>query len=83
MLYLLFSLTNVKDKVTGAVQQKISQRNLNSITTIILTEEICKKFDALIQLLFAQIRNLKQENDRLSELRDTLLPKLMNGEILI
>ena len=83
MLYLLFSLTNVKDKVTGAVQQKISQGNLNSITTIIPPEEVCKKFDLLIQPLFAQIRNLKQENDRLSELRDTLLPKLMNGEILI
>lgn len=81
MLYQLFSLTNVKDKVTGAVQQKISQGNLNSITTIIPPEEVCKKFDLLIQPLFAQIRNLKQENDRLSELRDTLLPKLMNGEI--
>ena len=81
MLYLLFSLTNVKDKVTGAVQQKISQGNLNSITTIIPPEEVCKKFDLLIQPLFAQIRNLKQENDRLSALRDTLLPKLMNGEI--
>ena len=83
MLYLLFSLTNVKDKVTGAVQPKISQGNLNSITTIIPSEEICKKFDLLIQPLFAQIRNLKQENDRLSEIRDTLLPKLINGEILI
>jgi len=83
MLYLLFSLTNVKDKVTGAVQPKISQGNLNSITTIIPTEEICKKFDALIQPLFSQIRNLKQENERLSALRDTLLPKLMNGEINI
>lgn len=81
MLYLLFSLTNVKDKVTGAVQPKISQGNLNSIATIIPTEEICKKFDLLIQPLFSQIRNLKQENDSLSELRDTLLPKLMNGEI--
>ena len=81
MLYLLFSLTNVKDKVTGAVQQKISQGNLNNISTIIPPEEVCKKFDLLIQPLFAQIRNLKQENDRLSALRDTLLPKLMNGEI--
>lgn len=83
MLYLLFSLTNVKDKVTGAVQQKISQGNLNSISTIIPPEEVCKKFDLLIQPLFAQIRNLKQENDRLSALRDTLLPKLMNGEIVV
>lgn len=64
MLYLLFSLTNVKDKVTGAVQQKISQGNLNSISTIIPPEEVCKMFDLLFQSLFALIRNLKQENEK-------------------
>ena len=64
MLYLLFSLTNVKDKVTGAVQQKISQGNLNSISTIIPPEEVCKMFDLLIKSLFALIRNLKQENEK-------------------
>lgn len=81
MLYLLFSLTNVKDKVTGAVQPKISQGNLNSIKTIIPDSQICTKFDSIIQPLFAQIRNLKKENTSFSTIRDTLLPKLMSGEV--
>ena len=81
MLYILFSLTNVKDKVTGAVQQKISQGNLTSITTVIPTIDYCKKFDELIQPLFSQIRNNRNENQNLISLRDTLLPKLMSGEI--
>lgn len=38
-------------------------------------------FDSLIQPLFEQILTNQQENQRLAALRDTLLPKLMNGEI--
>lgn len=81
MLYLLFRLTNVQSIVTGAVQPKISQANLKSISTIIPSGEILKQFDTIVQPFFAQIRNIKAENDRLIALRDTLLPKLMNGEI--
>ena len=81
MLYLFFSTTNVKDKVTGAVQQKISQTNLNSIKTIIPSKHICQKFDELIQLLFSQIRNLNKENQELENIRNSLLPKLMSGEL--
>ena len=40
-----------------------------------------KAFDATIQPIFTQIRNLRAENDRLATIRDTLLPKLMSGEL--
>ena len=81
LLYLLFSLTSVRSIVTGAVQPKISQANLNRVPVIIPSETELKTFDATIQPLFAQIRNLRAENDRLATTRDTLLPKLMNGEL--
>jgi type I restriction enzyme S subunit len=81
LLYLFFKQTNVKSIVTGAVQQKISQANLKKIEAIIPTEDILNKFNQIIQPYFATIRNNRDENQRLSALRDTLLPKLMNGEI--
>ena len=81
LLYLLFSLTNVKLIVTGAVQPKISQANLNKVSVLIPDTVELKSFDSLIQPFFAQIRNLRDENDRLATLRDTLLPRLMSGEI--
>ena len=81
MLFLLFSLTNVQSIVTGAVQPKISQANLKGISTIIPPIKVIKKFDTIIQPLFSQIRNLNAENESLTNLRDTLLPKLMTGEI--
>ena len=75
LLYLLFSLTNVASIVTGAVQPKISQANLNKVPIIIPSTEELDMMDDQIQPMFAQIRNLRAENERLAAVRDTLLPK--------
>lgn len=80
-LYLLFSLTNIKSIVTGAVQQKVSQQNLKKVPAIIPGKEALDAFDEIIQPVFTQIRNLRDENANLAILRDTLLPKLMSGEL--
>ena len=80
-LYLLFSLTNVQSIVTGAVQPKISQANLNKVSVVIPSEAELSAFNSIVQPLFAQIRNLRAENDRLAATRDTLLPRLMSGEL--
>lgn len=80
-LYLFFSLTNIKSIVTGAVQQKVSQQNLKKVPAIIPSKEALSAFDNLIQPIFAQIRNLRDENAHLADLRDTLLPRLMSGEL--
>ena len=80
-LYLLFSLTNIKHIVTGAVQQKVSQANLKKVPVIIPNAHSLERFNTIIQPIFATIRNYRDENERLAALRDTLLPKLMNGEI--
>lgn len=81
ILYLLFSLTNVQSIVTGAVQPKISQANLNKVPVIIPSEAELSTFDSIIQPIFSQIRNLRAENNKLSVIRDSLLTKLMSGEI--
>ena len=81
LLYLLFSMTNVQSIVTGAVQPKISQANLNKVPVVIPSTTELQSFDSVIQPIFAQMRNLRVENDRLATIRDTLLPKLMSGEL--
>ena len=82
-LFLFFSLTNIKTIVTGAVQQKVSQQNLKKVPAIIPSKEVLSAFDNIIQPIFAQIRNLRDENLYLTDLRDVLLPKLMSGELNI
>ena len=81
LLYLLFSLTSVQSIITGAVQPKISQTNLNKMPIVIPAEAELSDFDSIIQPIFAQIRNLRAQNDRLSVTRNTLLPRLMSGEL--
>lgn len=81
LLYLLFSLTSVKAIVTGAVQPKISQTNLNKVSVAIPSNDELQQFDGYIQPIFAEIRSLRAENARLAEIRDNLLPKLMSGEL--
>lgn len=80
-LYLLFSLTNVQSIVTGAVQPKISQANLNNVSVVIPSKAELSTFNSIVQPIFSQIRNLRAESDRLTATRDILLPRLMSGEI--
>jgi type I restriction enzyme S subunit len=80
-LYLLFNTINIKHIVTGAVQQKISQENLKKVSVIIPNTQSLEQFNSIIQPIFSIIRNNRDEIDRLSSIRDTLLPKLMKGEI--
>ena len=80
-LYLLCSLTNIKSIITGAVQQKISQSSLKKVPVIIPSKSELNEFDSIIQPIFAQIRNLRTENNRLNNILNILLPRLLSGKL--
>lgn len=80
-LYMLFKQTPVKSIVTGAVQPKISQANLRSVQVVVPPEKLIEEYNYKVEPLFALIRANEEENKSLATLRDTLLPKLMSGEI--
>ena len=80
-LYMLFKQTPVKSIVTGAVQPKISQANLRSVQVVIPPEHNLKEYNDLVEPLFSLLRANEEECKSLAALRDTLLPKLMSGEI--
>lgn len=80
-LYMFFKQTPVKSIVTGAVQPKISQANLKSIPVVIPPANLIRAFNNQVNEMFALIRNIEEENKSLATLRDSLLPKLMSGEI--
>lgn len=76
-IYVALRRTAINHIVTGAVQMKISQRNLKSLE---LEMPSPKSLDYL-QDLFAAYRSNRDESAKLASLRDALLPKLMSGEI--
>ena len=79
-LYLLLQLENITPYVTGAVQPKLSQKNLKAIPVVLPTQATCQAFSDLIQPMFAALRNNADESNALAVSRDALLPKLVSGE---
>jgi type I restriction enzyme S subunit len=73
--------TDVSSIITGAVQLKINQANLNSLKYVSANNEVNKKFEEVLDTIYKKIRRTTEENETLGQLRDILLPKLMNGEI--
>ena len=82
-LYLKLSKTKVNHIVPGAVQLKINQANLNSLETVIPQHETVKSFEIATKDVINKLFISRKEIQTLTKLRDTLLPKLMSGEIQI
>ena len=81
--FLVFALRkiNIESMITGAVQPKINQENMNKIEFVIGTESKNREYENIFTNIMNKYKNIIEENKRLEQLRDILLPKLMNGEI--
>ena len=82
-LFVLLNNMNIKHIVTGAVQPKINQGNLNSIKIIIPDRITLKLFSELISHLFNKYKIDCDEINSLIKTRDSLLPRLMSGKIRV
>lgn len=82
-LHVLLSMTNVAAIVTGAVQAKINQVNLKTLPIVIPDSASLDDLNTLIEPMYAMIRRNADESNTLTKLRNTLLPRLMSGELTI
>jgi len=86
-LYMLFWLRQnmdaVKGMANGSTFQEISKSNFKVIETHLPDREILRLFDETINPLFDRIVANEIEIKTLTQLRDSLLPKLMSGKIEI
>ena len=81
MIHVLLSITNIQHLVTGAVQAKLSQANMQKILLAIPPSNILDEFRPIIGCMYEMRRKNEDESARLTHLRDSLLPKLMSGEL--
>lgn len=68
-------------RIQQAVQANLSLTTIKSLPIAILSRELAQQYDKLIRKLISLIKANEQENRKLFQFRDTLLPKLMSGEI--
>ena len=76
-------ITEFINRGQGSAQPNISTGDILSIPCWIPNKNEIDNFNKTIQPMFETIISNQEENRKLSVLRDSLLPKLMNGEIFI
>lgn len=85
-LYFVYCFLSVNRRLlkhaqTGAVQPHVKPADIHDFDVVIPEEDIVKAFQSIIKELLTKVGVNEKENQRLAALRDTLLPKLMSGEI--
>ena len=80
-LSILNTINDLILKQTGGAQQHINKNDVETHEIIVPNDKLLKEFDDRIKSIFNKISLNCFENKRLEQLRDILLPKLMNGEI--
>jgi type I restriction enzyme S subunit len=73
----------ISSRVVQAVQANVSLTELGSLKFATASDDLFRKWHSIVQSWIDKINLLQMENSHLSKLRDTLLPKLMSGELRI
>lgn len=81
LLFALLKTLNIQSIVTGAAQPKVNQANLRNFVTFLPKPDEAEQLAALLEPFFNQMIVNDKVNASLTKLRDTLLPKLMSGEL--
>lgn len=79
--YTLKVVDRLKHKASGAVFDAITTRDFESEIIMKLSDDDAKAFLDVAEPIYQAVLNNSIENLRLAALRDSLLPKLMSGEI--
>lgn len=84
--YFVYCFLKVNSKLlkhaqTGAVQPHVKPSDIHDFELLIPDKESIYDFQDKVKPFFDKIASIQKENSRLSLLRDTLLPRLMSGEI--
>ncbi|WP_228148245.1 restriction endonuclease subunit S [Acinetobacter seifertii] len=80
--YLIKNAVEVLKKNThGAVFDTITQSTFDTVTSIKPSIEMMDLFESKVEKIMGHIKNNLYENNSLIALRDTLLPKLLSGEL--
>jgi len=74
---------HIEMRLAGSTQKYISLGELRQLPIAIITETELRAFNKTIKSIFEEISNRTIENCKLAILRDTLLPRLMSGELSV
>ncbi len=86
-MYMLFNLMSrvaeIRNNAKGTTYPEISKGRFRQMDIILPTESLISEFGRLAGDFIRQVRCLKREMAKLTQARDLLLPRLMNGEVAV
>jgi restriction endonuclease S subunit len=68
-------------RMAGTTQQYLTLKVLRSIPVLVPSDNVLAKFNELVSPIMSKIHDANEESKSLAHLRDTLLPKLLSGEL--
>ena len=80
-VYLFLSKKDLASMNSGSAVPSMTVDILNRIQLVIPSDKVFEDYNNVVSSLFAQMSNNSKEITHLTTLRDTLLPKLMSGEM--
>ena len=83
LLVMLLKDVSVMKIKTGSIQMKINQENMNKIVVPAIPLKLLFEINQKLEVIDKQQLNLIEENKQLTQLRDWLLPMLMNGQVKV
>lgn len=82
--YLLKNKTiEIENMATGSTFKEASGTLMKNLKIIIPLDKVLDDFEKIIMPIFEFQMSVEEQNDRLASLRDTLLPRLMSGELKV
>lgn len=82
-LYQSLHWVKIKNTSTGSVQGQLTRSNVAQLNILLPPKDILLKFNKLAEPIVTKKLLILEENQKLTELRDWLLPMLMNGQIKV
>ena len=74
-------MDEIKQRASGSTFAEISKKSFKPISVVVPTGEVLSAYQKLVKPLYDAITSNARQNEQLSSLRDTLLPKLLSGEL--
>ena len=85
--FMYFYFLNFKEKIinlgSGSIFKNLKTEYIKELDLIIPNEEILENAKIIFSDVFKKIKNTQKQNHRLTQLRDFLLPMLMNGQVSV
>jgi len=77
------NMETIKANANGSTFQEISKKNFRPIEVIVPSSRVLKCYNRLVHPIHEQIVSNTNQSRTLAALRDTLLPKLISGEVRV